>query len=128
MIERNKVLWTTFSIGIREQEYCNPDLLTKIICAYEIDDNGNLWAGFSFCSPRDFWNGRYNRTKGKQLASDRLEVSKIAQSYITMSMSGLLSPVIQERDIYPLLKRIMLIEAKLMGIFWMYDVRMSDIY
>jgi len=126
MIERNKVLWTTFSIGI--EEYCNPDLLTKVICAYEIDDSGSLWAGFSFCSPKDFIAGRYTRMKGRQLASDRLEVSKTAQSYITMSMSGLLSPVVQERDIYPLLKRIMLIEAKLMGIFWMCDVRMSDIY
>jgi len=128
MIERNKVLWTTFSIGIREQEYCNPDLLTKIICAYEIDDGGNLWAGFSFCSPRDFYVGKYNRAKGKQLASDRLEVNKTINPYATIHMSGLMAESIQERDIYPLLKRMMLIEAKLMGIFWMYDVRMSDIY
>jgi len=128
MIERNKVLWTTFSIGALKDEWGQFDLLTKVICAYEIDDYGSLWTGFSFCSPRDFYVGKYNRAKGKQLASDRLEVNKTINPYVTIHISGLMDESIQERDIYPLLKRMMLIEAKLMGIFWMYDVRMSDIY
>jgi len=129
MIEKGKKLFTTFSVvGYDAEEFNNQFIISKVICAYEIDADDNLRTGFGFCSPKDFWNGKYNRTRGKQLASDRLEVSRTIYPYVTIQASGLLANSIQERDIYPLLKRILLIEARLMDILWMYGVRMSDIY